>query len=166
MSNYKANKEKLDKIRQEYTCKGEVIFTTAVQYTIEVGMANLNRDNWFQKTLDQIDSRHDKAEKEGKWLFMTRDFEKAILYCAKEIAEINAHDLMVYIQREMYLNSGLMDGAPDYQRAIAIIKGILSYEEDCYIGGERFIYKLDEYRLTDDEICYFGYEKYVYNEEE
>lgn len=166
MSNYRESKEKLNKIRREYTCKGDVIFTTAVQYTIEVGQANLNRDSWLQKTLAQIDNRHDKAEKEGKWLFMTRDFEKAIVECARKIAEINTHDLMVYIQREMYLNSGLMDGEPDYQRAIRLIEECLRWldEDISTMGGTLEV--LYDIGFSDDELIHFGYQWLLDEEEE
>ena len=169
MSNYRESKDKLNKIRSEYTCKGDVVFTTAVQFTIEVGQATMNGETWFTNTLARIDKRHDDAEEAGKYLFMTRDFEKAIVECARKLAEINTHDLMVYIQREMYLNNGLMDGEPDYKRAIEIIKSILSTEEyycEYCAGGERFVDKLEEFGLREDEIYYFGYRKYIDEEEE
>lgn len=161
MSNYKESKEQLNKIRQKYTCKGDVIFTTAVQYTIEVGQATINSETWFKNALAEIDSRHDAAEENGKYLFMTRDFEKAIIECARKIAEINTHDLMVYIQREMYLNNGLMDGEPDYQRALQIIRNCLCYAADNYgaypCESDITLNDFREMELTDEEIEYFGW---------
>lgn len=169
MSNYRDSKAKLDKISREYTCKGGIIFTTAMQMVVEHGTSNFNDDEWFNNVINGIDQRHDKAEAEGKILWVTRDFEKAIVNCARAVSEITPYDLMVYIQREMYLSNGLMDGEPTYQRAIEIIKGILGTEEyycEYCAGGESFADKIEEYGLTEDEICYFGYEKYVYEEEE
>lgn len=171
MSNYKDSKEKLNKIRQEYTCKGDVIFNSAVHYTIEVGQATLNGETWFKKALEEIDNRHDEADAEGKYLFMTRDFEKAIVECARKIAEINTHDLMVYIQREMYLNSGMMDGEPDYQRAIEIIKECMDYINmrcsfDNYCDWHDTIDAFKEIDINEDELIYFGYQDLLEEEEE
>lgn len=167
MSNYKESKEKLNKIRREYTCKGDVIFTTAMQMVVEHGTSNFNDSEWFNNVINGIDERHNKAEAEGKILWVTRDFEKAIVNCAREVSEISPYNLMVYIQREMYLNNGLMDGEPDYQRAIEIIKRILRTEEyyHNYCEDVNFNYVFQEYELTDDEAVYFGYQKYL-NEEE
>ena len=55
MSNYKESKERLNKIRQEYTCKGDVIFTTAVQYVIEVGQTTINNEIWFKNALAEME---------------------------------------------------------------------------------------------------------------
>lgn len=168
MNNYKESKAKLNKIRQEYNCKGDIIFTSAMQMVIEHGTENFNDDEWFTEVINGIDKRHDKAEADGKILWMSRDFEKAIVNCARDAAKIKPYDLMLYIQREMYLSSGVM-GEPDYQRAVEIIKSILSSEEyycEYCAGGESFVDKLDEYELSEDEIFYFGYGKYIDVEEE
>lgn len=164
MNNYKESKAKLDKIRQEYNCKGDIIFTTAMQMVVEHGTENFNDDEWFNEVINGIDKRHDKAEAEGKWLWMTRDFEKAIVNCAHDAAKIRPYDLMLYIQREMYLSSGVM-GEPDYQRAIEIIKRCMQWmdEEISKMGGT-----LDAFYdigFTDDEIANFGYE-YLFDYEE
>lgn len=161
MSNYIESKKQLDEIRSEYFCKGDIIFTTAIQYTIEVGQKTINSEAWFDKIIDEIDNRHDDAEVNGKHLFMTREFEKALIECARRIAKINTHDLMVYIQREMYLNNGLMDGEPDYQRALQIIRNCLCYTADNYgaypCESDITLNDFREMGLTDEEIEYFGW---------
>ena len=162
MSNYVENKKKLDAIRSEYTCKGDVIFKTAVQFTIEVGQATINEETWFHNTLANIDDKHDKANAEGKYLFTTRDFEKAIIECARKIAEINTYDLMIYIQREMYLGgSGI-----SYQRAIEMVKECIDYytygmEYDGVLADMTEELGFDVY-----EIVELGFEYLFDNEEE
>lgn len=167
MSNYRESKKQLDAIRRKYNCKGDIILRTAIQDVVAYGQCTILDPGWYQCTLDDINAKHDLAEKEGKWLFMTRDFEIAILECMKELAEVNAYDLLTYIQKEVWLCGEV--GEPDYQRALEIIKGILSTEEyycEYCAGGESFIGKLEEYGIREDEICYFGYEKYIDIEEE
>lgn len=171
MSNYKESKAALNKIRSEYSCKGDVIFTTAMSNILEYGANNFNDDNWYRKVMDDIDRRHDKAEAEDKILFITRDFEKAIVDCSKAIAAINVYDLMVYIQREMYLNNGMMDGEPSYQRALQIIRNCLCYTSDSYYGAHlgdntEILRQFREMELDDDEIAYFGWEHLLEEEEE
>lgn len=158
---YAESKKKLDAIRQEYGCKGDVIFRTAIQYIVEHGQYNFKNQTWFDSCLTSVDKRHDLAEKDGKILFMTRDFEKALLECARELAQITAYDLLIYIQREVWLGDGVV-GQPDYQRAIEIIRNCLCYTDN---EGGYYTYspsitlsKFREMDLTDEEIAYFGWE--------
>ena len=168
MSNYKESKKQLDVIKRKYCCKGDIIFRSAIQIVVEYGQCTILDKDWYKDTLDDINAKHDNADREGKWLFMTRDFEISIFECAKELSEINSYDLLIYIQKEVWLGGGEV-GEPDYQRAIEIIKGILSTEEyycEYCAGGESFVDKLEEFGLDDSEICFFGYEKYLNGYEE
>lgn len=158
---YAESKKKLDEIHSKYNCAGDVIFRTAIQYIVEHGQHNFRTKWWFDGCINSMNVRHDLAEKEGKILIMTRDFEKALLECAKELAEINTYDLLTYIQREVWLGGGEV-GEPDYQRAIQIIRNCLCYTCNCY-GAYRedvseTLRKFREMELTDDEIAYFGWE--------
>jgi len=158
---YAENKKKLDRIRQKYCCKGDVIFRTAIQYIVEHGQYNFRNEKWFNSCIEQVDKKHDRADKDGKILWIGRDFEKALLECARELAQIEVYDLLVYIQHEVWLGGGEM-GQPDYQRALEIIRNCLCYAGDIYGvlntgDGERLeIFRAMD--LTDDEIVYFGWE--------
>ena len=158
--NYTESKKKLDAIRQKYGCKCDIIFRTAVQYIVEHGQYNFNNKTWFDACVDNVDKRHDLAKQDGKILWVTRDFEKALLECAKELAQINAYDLLTYIQREVWLGGGEV-GEPDYQRAIEIIRTCLcdfEYNHGCYgSDSAATLRKFREMDLTDDEIAYFGW---------
>lgn len=158
---YVESKKKLDKIRQKYCCKGDVIFRTAIQYIVEHGQYNFRNEKWFNSCIEQVDSKHDLADKDGKILWIGRDFEKALLECARELAQTEAYDLLIYIQREVWLGEGEV-GEPDYQRALQIIRNCLCYAGDCYGSYAEdcaeTLQKFREMDLTDDEIAYFGWE--------
>lgn len=161
MSNYAESKQKLDTIRDKYGCKGEVIFRTAIQYIFEFGQRNFKDETWFDKVMNDVGKRHDLAEKNGSILFVTRDFEKAILECAKELAQIDPYDFLIYIQREIYLGG---DGI-GYQRAIDLLRGCLDY---CGNNTYEVMYTLEmakEMGFEEDEIEELGY-GYMLNEEE
>lgn len=157
---YAEHKKVLDKIRQKYSCKGDVIFRTAIQYIVEHGQLNFRNEKWFNSCIEQVDKKHDIADKDGKILWIGRDFEKALLECARELAQIEVYDLLVYIQHEVWLGGGEM-GQPDYQRALEIIRNCLCYMADCYgayhsddeevLGKFRCV-------MGDEEIEYFGWE--------
>ena len=158
---YTESKKKIDKIRQEYGCKGDIIFKTSIQYIIEHGQYNFRNQKWFDGCIENVNKKHDMAERDGKILWVGRDFEKALLECAKELAEIDAYDFLTYIQREVWLGNGEF-GEPDYQRAMEIIRNCLCYMHDTYgaYGSEceDTLRKFKEIDLTDDEIVYFGWE--------
>ena len=158
---YAESKKKLDVIRQEYGCKGDIIFRTAIQYIIDHGKELFNENDWFDFQMEGIDKRHDKAEAENKILFVSRDFEKAIMECARALSQIGAYDLLTYIQREVWLGGGEV-GEPDYQRALQIIRNCLCYTSDGYGAWHEdlseTLHKFRMMELTDDEIAYFGWE--------
>lgn len=72
MSNYTESKQKIDAIRREYGCKGDLIVRTAIQNLVDYGKCTLLDPGWYQSTMDEINNRHNHAEKEGKFLFCTR----------------------------------------------------------------------------------------------
>lgn len=165
---YTESKKKLDAIRQEYGCKGELIFRTAIQNVVTYGHSTLLDKGWYECTMNDIDSNHDYAEKEGIFLFCTRDFEKAIVDCSVALCDVEAYDFLTYIQREVWLGGGEV-GEPDYQRALDIIRNCLYYTSDRYGAYteecSETLYKFREMELTDEEIAYFGWE-YLFDVEE
>lgn len=155
MSNYKESKQKLDTIRNKYGCKGEIIFRTAIQYIVEYGQHNFLDEVWYEELINDIDDRHDTAEKHGKWLFVTRDFEKAILKCAKDLAQIEPYDLLIYIQKEVWLGGNRIS----YQRAIELLQDCINSLDYDPLNQARDI------GFEDDEIEELGY-GYMFDEEE
>lgn len=154
MSNYVESKKALDKIRNEYGCKGDVIFRTAIQYVVEFGQAMFKDEEWVKGQLNNVDAKHDVAEAEGKNLWIGREFEKAFIECAAEVAKINAYDLLIYIQKEVFWSD---EGGLDYARAIELLHSCINWfiDYDCCetaVMRER----LEDLDFTEDELYTLG----------
>ena len=148
--NYTYSKKKIDAIRHEYGCKGDVIFRTAIQYIVEHGQNNFKDETWFDECINDVDERHDLARHNGKTLWITRDFEKAILECARELAFFEPYDLLIYIQREVWLGG---EGI-SYQTAISLLincmESIAENHEGCHDTLEE-LYSIgfDDYEIEE-----------------
>lgn len=123
MNNYAETKKKVDAIRDKYGCKGEVLFRTAIQMIVEHGQDTFSDEDQMNAQFAEIDARHDKADAEHKILFMSREFEKALIECAMELAQIHPYNLLMYIQKEVWLGG---DGI-SYQRAMELLKYYIEY---------------------------------------
>ena len=157
---YKESKMMLNKIRDDYGCKGEIIFKTALQTLVQEGVENFNNELEYSMWIREINMRHDKTEAEGKILFCTREFEIAILECAKEMAKVPIMDLLQYVQKEVWLSGEGMD----YQRAIELLKDCLEWFTDDTLN-ERIIENLNLLGFEDYEIEELGY-GWLFEEEE
>lgn len=146
--------ETLKKIHQKYGCKGDIIFRTAIQYVVECGQQTFMDDEWYQKQLKEVDDRHDDAEAAGKWLFMTRDFEKAILECARELSGVSAYEFLKYVQTEVWVGGSV--GEVDYQKAIKLLQACVSHIEE--FEDEATIGVLYSIGFDDGEIEFLGFE--------
>ena len=146
---YIESKKTLDKIKEDFGCKGEIIFRTAIQEVVSRGQITFLDDSIYKDMMNDIDANHNYAEANGKTLFISRDFEKAIVECARELSKIDSYDLLIYIQKEIWLGS---DGI-NYKRAIDIAQTCLNYiiDNEC-IGNEEILDKLYELDLSDKEI--------------
>ena len=153
--NYAETKKELDRIRDEYGCKGEVIFRTAIQYVVEHGQRRFKRKSWVQNQLHIIDVKHDIAESEGKILWVGREFEKSFVECAAEIAEVDIYALLIYIQKEVWLSH---EGGIDYDRAVHLLKRCRNYVEETHCGLWETYDVLDELGFNDDEIEMLGFD--------
>ena len=154
MNNYAENKKVLDTIRRKYSCAGDVLFRTAIQTVVEYGTDNLLDDWNYEHLCKDINDRHDEAEANGKNLWITRDFELAIVECAREIAGVNIYDMLIYIQKEVWLSG---DGI-DYQRTIELLKGCMSNIEmwnDC--RNELTLGEFEDIGFDDEEIKMLGF---------
>lgn len=163
MGNYFESKKKIEKIRQEYSCKGDLIFQCAFDYLLECGQINLKDDEFVQSVFQAIDERHDKAENDRVVPFMTRDFEKAIVECAVDLSQFDARDTLMYVQRELWFFNGIV-GELSYSQAIKTIQNYIEYMEtemsplavyeDLIAGG-----------FEDEEIAELGFEHLLPPEE-
>ena len=151
---YENSKNKLNAIRNsmDYRCSGELIFRTALLYVIECGQQSFQNENWLMAQVDEVYTRHNIAEQEGKCLIMTRDFEIAILKCAKDIAEINAMDLVMYLQREIWFGNDI-----SYERATELLRNYLSFAIDDTYEMEYALEEARDVGFNDDEIEELGF---------
>ena len=159
---YIESKKTQNKIREDFGCRGEIIFRTAIQEVVSHGQTTFLDNSIYKDMMNDIDANHNYAEANGKTLFITREFEKAIIECVRELSKIDSYDLLIYIQKEIWLGS---DGI-NYKRAIDIAQTCLNYiiDNEC-IGNEEILDKLYELDLSDKEIedLNFGW---VFEEEE
>ena len=162
MNNYAENKKTLDAIRRKYSCAGDVLFRTAIQTVVEYGTDNLLDDWNYEHLCKDINDRHDETEANGKNLWITRDFELAIVECAREIASVNIYDMLIYIQKEVWLSG---DGI-DYQRAIELLKKCIYDIEERENCEDKLLYQsLEQIGFDDDEIEELGF-GYVFDVKE
>lgn len=163
MNNYAETKKELDRIKCVYGCKGDMIFRTAIQYVVDYGQRKFKNGEWVKEQLSLVDAKHDKAESEGAMLWIGRDFEKALIECAAEIAAADTYNLLIYIQKEVWLSN---EGGIDYQRAVELLKKCMADIEESYYCNNKETYDAFEYiGFTDDEIVMFGF-GYLLNYEE
>lgn len=162
MNTYANTKKELDRIRDKYGCKGEVIFRTALQYVVEYGQNKFNNDEWVENQLVLIDGKHDEAEAEGKNLWIGREFEKALIECAREIAKVETYSMLVYIQKEVWLSN---EGGIDYQRAVELLKSCLGWLVDDCCTHKEIINRLELIDFEEEDFEALGY-GYLLNEEE
>ena len=163
MGNYFETRKQIDKVRQEYSCKGELIFQCAFDYLLECGQINLKDDEFVQSVFQSIDERHDKAESGGLVPFMTRDFEKAIVECSIDLAQFDARDILMYVQRELWFFNGIV-GELSYSQAIKTIQNYISYMASGMESSDAYN-ELLESGLTDEEIAELGFEHLLPYEE-
>ena len=154
MSTYENSRKTLEKVRQEFGCKGDIIFRTAIQYVVEYGQSTFADEEWVDRQLMIVNAKHDTAEAEGKTLWMSRDFEKAIIECAVKIAPVETYDLLIYIQKEMFWSH---EGGLDYARALELLHTCINWfvDYDCCETKEMIerFYDLD---FTDTDLEMLG----------
>ena len=151
--NYTESKKQIDKIREKYGCKGDIIFKTAIQYIVELGQNSFKDETVFEPLINDVDERHDIAESNNKILFITRDFEKAILKCAKELADIPANDLLIYVQEEIWIGGNRLS----YQRARYLLKGVVAWELADTYETDVALNDLQEMGFDDEELKELGF---------
>lgn len=163
MNTYVESKKTLDKIASKYGCKGDIIMRTAAQYIIEYGQYMFKDEDFIKDQIQQIEDKHRIAEEEGKHLWVTKDFELAIFNCARELAEVNSYDLIIYMQKEIYWSN---EGGLDYKRVVQLLKSSLEYLENYNNCNNKENYEaFQDIGLEDNEIEEFGF-GYLISEEE
>lgn len=105
---YIESKKKLDSIRNEYSSAGDVIFRAAICTLIETGKSYCDNELTYEGTLDGLND----------------ELDRIVFKCAHELAGINTLDLLVYIQKELYLSN---DGGMNYQTMARRLKDCIDW---------------------------------------
>lgn len=152
---YEETKKTIDKIRQKYGCKGELIFRCAITNVVDCGRTELNKKEYLESWLKSIDKRHDEAEQADRFLVIGRDFEKAIAECTCELAKVDSMDFIMYVQREIWMYDH--SGEISYDRAISLLQSVVEWN---LIDRETDFAKddLSSIGFDDDELIELGYE--------
>lgn len=108
MSNYDQSKKEIDTIRYKYSSAGDIVFKIAICMLIHKGKFFFDNEKSYQ---DLVDS----AELE---------FNELVAKCANELAKINTIDLLVYIQKEVYLSN---DSVMSYQKMTQKLKDCIEW---------------------------------------
>lgn len=158
---YTESKKVLDKIRAKYGCKGEVIFASALMQVVEDGKERLNDKDLVDVWMEQIEREHREAEAKGEHLWVSEEFEKAIIECAAEIAKVRTIDIIIYMQKEWLFGEWY---EMTYSRAIKLLKYVVGHTlQDGLTEDARN--ELDCYGIDDTELEFLGFGDYL-NEED
>lgn len=152
---YAESKKVLDGIRNDYACKGEIILRTSLQYVVEMGQKRFDDNEWVEEWLNCIDKKHDQAEVENKILYLGRGIEKAFVECARELSKVDPFDLLVYVQKEVWLSH---EGGIDYDRAVKLLKCCMydiEQRENC--EDKLTLYAFEDIGFDDEELRDLGF---------
>ena len=108
MSNYIESKKRIDAIRSEYSSAGDIIFRAAIDLLIDIGKVNCYNELTYDGMLSGIDN----------------ELDRMVFKCTHELADINTTDLLIYVQKELYLGS---EGGMNYQTMTRRLKDCVDW---------------------------------------
>lgn len=146
MSNYDQSKKEIDTIRYQYSSAGDIVFKIAICMLIHKGKSFFDNEKSYQ---DLVDS----AELE---------FNELVVKCANELSKINTIDLLVYIQKEVYLSN---DSVMSYQKMIQKLKDCIEWiiGDACDCDAAKIL--TEGIGFNASEIVSFGY-GFVFEEDD
>ena len=145
MSNYAESKKKFDEIRNRV---GEPMFRMGISHLMDVGIRHLDND-LVEETCEKIMQEDDTDR------YMTNEFKCDILRAAYELAQVSHIDLLAYISREMFYDTG--DDMPTYDRAIQLLKGCMNFFVEDSSGTAETCDVFDYIGFNDDEVEALGW---------
>lgn len=139
MSNYTESKKKLDTIRSKYSSAGDIIFRSAIDTLIDIGKVNCCNELTYDGILSGVDN----------------EIDRTVLKCAHELADINTTDLLVYVQKELYLSN---DGGMSYQTMARKLSDCIEWiigDADCSDAVKDLKYGVG---FSENELRSLGYD--------
>lgn len=108
MSNYIESKKRIDAIRNEYSSAGDIIFRAAIEMLIDIGKVNCYNELTYDGMLSGIDN----------------ELDRMVFKCAHDLVDISTTDLLIYVQKELYLSS---EGGMNYQTMTRRLKDCVDW---------------------------------------
>lgn len=139
MSNYTESKKKLDAIRSKYSSAGDIIFRSAIDTLIDIGKVNCCNELTYDGILSGVDN----------------ELDRTVLKCAHDLADINTTDLLVYVQKELYLSN---DGGMSYQTMARRLSDCIEWiigDADCSDAVKDLKYGVG---FSENELRSLGYD--------
>ena len=139
MSNYTESKKELDTIRSKYSSAGDIIFRSAIDTLIDIGKVNCCNELTYDGILSGVDN----------------ELDRTVLKCAHDLADINTTDLLVYVQKELYLSN---DGGMSYQTMARRLSDCIEWiirDADCSDAVKDLKYGVG---FSENELRSFGYD--------
>lgn len=139
MSNYTESKKKLDAIRSKYSSAGDIIFRSAIDMLIDIGKVNCCNELTYDGILSGVDN----------------ELDRTVLKCAHDLADINTTDLLVYVQKELYLSN---DGGMSYQTMARKLSDCIEWiigDADCSDAVKDLKYGVG---FSENELRSLGYD--------
>lgn len=93
------NEEKIREIENKY---GLCLFRMGLSHLADVGIRHLTPKN-VQSAINQIEKESTEAAEQGTVLFMSPEFQRAIVHCAEELAAFSVWELFSYIKKYVYI---------------------------------------------------------------
>ena len=139
MSNYTESKKELDTIRSKYSSAGDIIFRSAIDTLIDIGKVNCCNELTYDGILSGVDN----------------ELDRTVLKCAHDLADINTTDLLVYVQKELYLSN---DGGMSYQTMARRLSDCIEWiigDADCSDAVKDLKYGVG---FSENELRSLGYD--------
>lgn len=95
--------ENLNHIRNLVREGGVPLFFMAVSHLFESGISSFTEDSYVAG-IKAIEEKHRQAKASKKTLFMTLEYEKALLEQAYQLSKIPLFDLLLYIKKDMVID--------------------------------------------------------------
>ena len=149
----------INKIKQKYDCKGELIFRSALCLLLDYGKERCGNMDWVNDNKELTKKNFREAEEQGKHLLVSERLEIAIMDCAYELAQFGNWELMEYIQTEMLIDWQ----TPTYKKLGEQIKYLCAIVKSY--NGNNVSEVLDEWSIDQEVLAYLELNEYLKEEE-
>lgn len=91
------------KTMREMTRSNTTVFNMAIAHLFSCGMDNFTEET-YAAALNSIKEKHKQAKVDGVILFMTMEFETALLDMAYQLSKYPLFDVLLHIKKDMVIH--------------------------------------------------------------